>query len=162
MGALVRFGDFAMRETKFCPTCSTLKSTADFTRDRARPDGLNSQCKMCKRTVQRNWYARNKAHHIANVARRRRSAETEIIKRILKYLHCHPCVDCGETNPVLLEFDHVRGDKVNSVCNLISRGFGWNKIESEISKCEVRCCKCHRLKTAEQFGYRKLLLSSIT
>jgi hypothetical protein len=26
----------------------------------------------------------------------------------------------------------------------------------------VRCCRCHRLKTAKQFGYRKLLLSSAT
>jgi hypothetical protein len=149
-----------MQATKLCPTCSTLKSTADFSRDRARPDGLGSQCKECKRIVQKNWYSRNKARHVANVARHRRTAETEIIKRILQYLKRHPCVDCGETNPVLREFDHVRGVKVNSICNLISRGVGWGKIEAEINKCEVRCCRCHRLKTAEQFGYRKLLLSS--
>lgn len=150
-----------MQKTKLCPTCSTLKSIADFTHNRARPDGFNSQCKSCKRVVQRNWYAKNKARHVANVARRRRAAEATIIKRILQYLSCHPCIDCGEMNPVLLEFDHVRGNKVNSVCNLISRGCGWDKIEAEINKCEVRCCRCHRLKTAEQFGYRKLLLSSI-
>jgi hypothetical protein len=71
-------------------------------------------------------------------------------------------VDCGETNPVLLEFDHVRGSKLNSVCNLIRRGFSWEKIAAEISKCEVRCCRCHRLKTAKQFGYRKMLLASAT
>ena len=149
-----------MGETKFCPTCRSLKSAADFSLDKARPDGLNSQCKDCKRVVQRNWYVKNKARHIANVARRRRAAETELIRRILEYLRCHPCVDCGETNPVLLEFDHVRGRKLNSVCDLSRRGSGWAKIEAEISKCEVRCCRCHRLKTAKQFGYRKLLLSS--
>lgn len=149
-----------MRNTKHCPTCSTLKDVKNFNLDKARPDGLSSQCKECKRIVQRNWYARNKERHVANVARRRRAAETEIIKRILQYLTQHPCADCGETNPVLLEFDHVRGEKVNSVCNLISRGFGWDKIQAEINKCEVRCCRCHRLKTAKQFGYRKMLLSS--
>ncbi|PYT02835.1 MAG: hypothetical protein DMF65_05540, partial [Acidobacteria bacterium] len=105
-----------MKQTKFCPTCSTLKNVADFNGDRARPDGLQSQCRECKRLVQKNWYAKNKARHVANVARRRRAAEMEIIKRLLEYLHHHPCVDCGETNPVLLEFDHVRGRKLNSVC----------------------------------------------
>lgn len=148
-----------MPATKLCPTCSTVKRVSDFNLNRARPDGLNSQCKECKRAVQRNWYVRNKARHVRNVARRRRAAETQLIKRILRYLRFHPCVDCGETNPVLLDFDHVRGKKVNSVCNLISRGFGWSTIEAEIGKCEVRCCRCHRLKTAKQFGYRRLLLS---
>jgi len=151
-----------MRETKLCPTCSTLKRVSDFHLDKARPGGLSSQCKECKQVVQRNWYARNKTRHVANVARRRRAAETELIKRILEYLRSHPCADCGETNPVLLEFDHVRGEKLNSVCDLIRRGSGWPKIEAEINKCDVRCCRCHRLKTAKQFGYRKLLLSSAT
>lgn len=109
--------------------------------------------------MQRNWYAGNKARHVRNVARRRRAAETELIMRILRYLRGHPCVDCGETDPVLLDFDHVRGKKVNSVCNLISRGFGRGTIEAEIGKCEVRCRGCRRLKTAKQFGYRGMLLS---
>jgi hypothetical protein len=26
----------------------------------------------------------------------------------------------------------------------------------------VRCCRCHRLKTARQFGYRKIFLASAT
>jgi hypothetical protein len=151
-----------MQQTKFCPTCSTLKSAADFYLNKARADGLNSQCKECKRVVQKNWYIKNKARHVANVARRRRAAEAEIIKRLIAYFRSHPCVDCGETNPVLLEFDHVRGSKLNSVCNLIRRGFSWEKIAAEISKCEVRCCRCHRLKTAKQFGYRKMLLASAT
>jgi hypothetical protein len=151
-----------MRQTKRCPTCSTMKNVDCFNRDKARLDGLQSQCKECKRIVQQNWYANNKARHVANVSRRRRAAEVDIIKRLIKYLLQHPCVDCGETDPVLLEFDHVRGKKVNSVCNLIRQGFCWDKINSEIQKCEVRCCKCHRLKTAKQFGYRKMLLASTT
>ncbi len=146
-----------MQRSKFCPTCATLKSIAEFNRDKARSDGFQSQCKECKRVVQRNWYIKNKARHVANVARRRRAAECEIIGRLVGYLLQHPCIDCGETDPVLLEFDHVRGKKLNAVCNLVRLGFCWDKIAAEIQKCEVRCCRCHRLKTAKQFGYRKML-----
>ena len=149
-----------MRNYTLCPTCTPLTSVTEFHHDRARPDGFASQCRACKRAVQKRWYAKNKARHVTNVARRRRSAEADIIKRIIAHLREHPCVDCGETEPVLLEFDHVRGKKVNSVCNLIKRGSGWERIRTEMQKCDVRCCRCHRLKTAKQFGYRKLLLAT--
>lgn len=150
-----------MSQIKFCPTCSTEKSLTEFGNDKARRDGLQSQCRTCKSVTQNNWYQKNKSRHVANVMKRRRKAEAEIISSILDYLHRHPCVDCGENNPVVLEFDHVRGNKQNSICNLIRLGYAWPTVYAEIQKCEVRCCNCHRIKTAKQFGYRKLLLSSV-
>jgi hypothetical protein len=110
------------------------------------------------KATQCRWYKRNCDRHLAKVMRRRRAAETDIIKLILVYLHAHPCVDCGQGDPVKLEFDHVKGLKTDAICNLIKRGLSWATIYEEIQKCEVRCCNCHRRKTARQFGYRKLLL----
>ncbi len=149
-----------MQRIKHCPTCAVSKKIAEFGRDRSRLDGLQSQCRICKRIVQKNWYYKNKARHITNVARRRRSEETKTIRSILTYLRQHPCVDCGEDNPVVLEFDHVKGNKLDSVCNLIRHGCSWAKIYAEIQKCDVRCCNCHRRKTAKQYGYRKMLLAA--
>jgi hypothetical protein len=151
-----------MNATKFCRSCSTAKNVAEFGRHAARYDGLQSLCRPCKRAAQNKWYRNNKALHVANVNRRRREAEDGIIRSIIAYLREHPCVDCGEDNLVVLEFDHVRGRKIESVCNMIKQGYGWAKIFAEIQKCEVRCCKCHRIKTAKQFGYRKMLLASAT
>jgi hypothetical protein len=66
---------------------------------------------------------------------------------IWAYLIAHPCVDCGEADPVVLDFDHVRGEKSENLVRLIA-AHGRKKILDEIEKCEVRCANCHRRKTA--------------
>jgi hypothetical protein len=60
-------------------------------------------------------------------------------------------VDCGETDPVVLEFDHVR-DKLKDIGYMVTVGFSWSAIQLEIEKCEVRCANCHRRKTARVQG----------
>lgn len=72
---------------------------------------------------------------------------------VLEYLMTHPCVDCGESAPVVLEFDHVKGNKVSSISAMVSAGRAIAVIQAEISKCEVRCANCHRAKTVTQLGW---------
>lgn len=69
------------------------------------------------------------------------------------YLKFHPCVDCGESDPFILEFDHVSGLKKESISNLAKRRSSVKKIIDEIAKCEVRCANCHRRKTAKELGW---------
>ena len=61
------------------------------------------------------------------------------------------CIDCGETNPLLLDFDHLR-DKRANVSQLVQSGFSWATIAAEIDKCVVRCANCHARKTAREIG----------
>ncbi|HEY8731110.1 MAG TPA: hypothetical protein VIN69_03915 [Candidatus Limnocylindria bacterium] len=75
--------------------------------------------------------------------------------RLLAYLLEHPCVDCGEPNLVVLDFDHLR-DKRWSITYMVSGGFPWSTIETEIAKCQVRCANCHRIKTARERGFYDL------
>lgn len=74
---------------------------------------------------------------------------------VLAYLAAHPCVDCGESDPVVLEFDHVRGVKEFNISCAVQCGYGMHRINLEIAKCEIRCCNCHRRVTAKRGNWYK-------
>jgi hypothetical protein len=59
------------------------------------------------------------------------------------------CVDCGERDIVVLEFDHLR-DKRTNVTMLAWSEASLDRLRAEIDCCEVRCCNCHRRRTAAQ------------
>lgn len=61
-------------------------------------------------------------------------------------------------DPIVLEFDHVFGEKKYNLADLPSRYSSWETIQSEIQKCEVRCANCHRRITAKRAGNRRYLL----
>lgn len=63
-----------------------------------------------------------------------------------EYLLANPCVDCGASDPVVLQFDHLR-EKTRAVAQMINRCARWEGILAEIAKCEVRCGNCHRRAT---------------
>lgn len=82
-------------------------------------------------------------------------ARTKLKVRVLEYLIAHPCVDCSEGDPVVLTFDHVKGEKINGIAEMVNARKPWSIIEAEIEKCEVRCANCHVRKTANQLNYWK-------
>jgi hypothetical protein len=57
------------------------------------------------------------------------------------------CVDCGEADVCVLDFDHV-GEKTATVTHLVRREVGLQRLRDEIARCEVRCANCHRRRTA--------------
>jgi len=62
------------------------------------------------------------------------------------------CEDCGEPDPVVLDFDHV-GPKRASVIVLAFGGYGLRTLKLETASCEIRCANCHRRRTASIRGY---------
>ncbi len=66
----------------------------------------------------------------------------------------HPCVDCGESDPVVLEFDHIdRVTKRMDVSVMAQRGYPLATLEAEVAKCVVRCANDHRRKSVAELGW---------
>ena len=78
---------------------------------------------------------------------------------LLDYLRQHPCIVCGEPDPVVLDFHHV-GEKAAGVVQLAGRECALAVLEGEIAVCEVRCANCHRRHTiVEQRHFRNHLVT---
>ncbi len=59
-----------------------------------------------------------------------------------------PCTDCGQSyDPILMDWDHVRGQKIVPISNACHRKWSQEKILTEIAKCDLTCCWCHRRRT---------------
>jgi hypothetical protein len=67
-----------------------------------------------------------------------------------EYLREHPCAICGQDDPVVLDFDHLR-DKLREVTVIAMLG-GWADLLAELEKCRVLCANCHRRQTAGGAG----------
>ncbi len=66
-------------------------------------------------------------------------------KRELADMYLHGgCVDCGEKDVRVLDFDHVRGTKEFSISKGLRDRVSNVRLVQEIKKCEVRCANCHR------------------
>lgn len=63
------------------------------------------------------------------------------------------CVDCGTKEQIVLDLDHVRGQKVAAIGALVYGSL--DRLFAEIDKCETRCSNCHRRVTAERRQQKK-------
>jgi hypothetical protein len=58
-----------------------------------------------------------------------------------------PCADCGvHYPPYVLEFDHVRGVKVDDVSVMVANSCSPESLLGEIGKCDVVCANCHKTR----------------
>jgi hypothetical protein len=87
-------------------------------------------------------------HRIRTDQRRAASLNPKVLlfREWLKSFKDKPCLDCGQSfTSVAMDFDHVRGEKISG----ISQMWSWrrDKVLMEITKCELVCANCHRVRT---------------
>lgn len=139
-------------QTKRCTICAKILPLAEFNINRARKDGLQTHCRECNRKTSRAYYQRHLFKHRAVIKLRQQRIRSVVREHIWQYFASHPCVDCGEKDRLVLQFDHVRGQKIKDVSYLVSFGSSWDRIQAEIAKCDVRCANCHARRTALASG----------
>jgi hypothetical protein len=135
-------------QSRRCGKCGLERPLGDFNR---MGSGAQYWCRACFRD---DFRARGERHRAqSGASRQRRVAAAR--RFITAYLAEHPCVDCGEGDARVLDFDHL-ADKAELVSALVARGAPRARIEAEIAKCEVRCANCHRRVTARRAGWSRL------
>lgn len=138
-----------------CCMCKLFKPETDFAFRSLETAERQGHCRKCHAAYRRVHYLRTKDVYVRREVARMRRYRLENRARILEYLTTHPCVDCGESDPVVLDFDHrdpatKRGDVAR-----LAASKAWPQIVAEIAKCDVRCANCHRRRTARQFAWRR-------
>ena len=114
--------------------------------------------KKYHRDYSRKWYTENSSLTKERTYTRRKESVKLKQAKIVEYLKQHPCADCGEEDILVLQFDHVRGEKKYVLSVIICGGHSWNTVWNEILKCDVRCANCHIRKTAKDFKNYKTQL----
>jgi hypothetical protein len=147
-----------MREMRKCGRCGELKPIDDFAWRRKHKGQRDNMCAPCRSAYGREHYLANRRRYIDAEARRKRARAEVRTKYLIEFFRTHPCADCGESDPLVLEFDHLRDKRFEVTNQFASRN--WQEILDEIDKCEVVCANCHRRRTAQRRGSIRALLAS--
>jgi len=141
---------------KRCWACGETKPHSAFAFANRYLGTLQGHCRICHAGFRRAHYLANKADYVRRAMAQVRARLHENRHQMVRYFLAHPCVGCGETDPVVLEFDHRDpAKKVMAVTAMVVRR-RWASVLVEIDKCDVRCVNCHRRRTAQQFSWGKL------
>ena len=80
--------------------------------------------------------------------RQRRRAE---IRALIDGIKNVPCLDCGgKFDPCVMDFDHVDPSEKEMNIGVLARRCDTKRLMQEISKCEIVCANCHRLRTKQK------------
>lgn len=139
---------------RICTKCRLFKSLDYFGKPKiSRP---HSWCLNCRSLKAKEHYQKNTHYYKNRDKTKIRNSRAIMARRkfVLDILSLSKCKDCGERNPFVLQFDHVRGEKCFSISGGISKK-SLENLKQEISKCDIRCANCHILKTAKERNWYK-------
>lgn len=138
-----------------CAACHLERPAAFFSfADRIRGT-LNSYCRPCHAAYRHAHYLANRADYIRRAVAQTRGRREVNRREIVRFLGTHPCVDCGISNAIVLEFDHRDPEQKLMDVATMMLSKRWPRVLAEIEKCDVRCANCHRRRTARQFRWSK-------
>src|SRR5258705_6395474 len=139
-----------------CYMCGETKPEADFAFADMAKGTRQRHCRTCQAAYRRAHYLANRDEYIRREVARIAHYRVENRALLIAYLLAHPCVDCGRGDPVMLDFDHREPEQKKGNVTELAMHKPWRLVLVEIEKCDVRCANCHLMRTAQQFGWRKV------
>lgn len=128
---------------RLCSCCKENKDESEY--NNKRVGKLQPYCKECQRARARKQYADNKEHQLQSIQRGKKARQERAREYILE-LFKTGCVDCGITDPEVLEWDHL-SDKEHLISKLLKEGSSKERLDKELVKCDLVCANCHRKRT---------------
>jgi hypothetical protein len=117
---------------KTCTNCGEHKLNENFNKNLTMEDDKSTICRNCTATKRKQAVSRNR-HFVWG------------------YLLASPCIDCGEPDRIVLQFDHRDGvTKKGNLSDMVNKALSIQTLTDEIAKCDVRCANCHHRRTAKQ------------
>lgn len=127
-----------------CTRCLEDKPLTEFSVRNWRTGTRIRRCHACIAAASRAHYWKDPQAYVAKARRNRQ--KNRLRNRLNKstLLASQRCIDCGETDPVVLEFDHRDRELKSASVSRMAATKAWSTVLVEIAKCETRCVNCHR------------------
>jgi hypothetical protein len=143
--------------TRICGRCRCSLPIASFAWRRKARGQRDNYCRPCRAVYKQEHYVAHRQRYIAKAGRRKQTIALERAAYLVEFFSGHPCVDCGEADPLVLEFDHLGAKNFNIAKGLRDRQ--WQAVLDEIAKCDVVCANCHRRRTALRAGFARAVVA---
>jgi phage terminase large subunit len=129
--------------TRICGRCK-IEQPLDNFGVKTKKNGkvvLQPYCKNCNKAYHKEHYNRNKKVYLDKTKDYKKANQ----QRLLEYLRDKQCKDCGIKDYRVFEFDHLADKKAN--ISAVMKSWCWETLLTEIDKCDIVCCNCHRIRT---------------
>ena len=138
-------------EIKTCIKCNARKSLDSYHWKNKKKGIKFNTCGKCVNKYSKMHYKKN----IEKYKEKAREHNKRYIHRGRMFLRelkmSNACVECSESHPDILEFDHIEpNNKDTDVSYMSQHAYCLETIEKEIAKCVLLCANCHRKRTALQ------------
>lgn len=131
---------------------SSLPGTMQYckTEDCGRPHHAKGLCKREYDLTRGNSRGKWKPGEVQKArSSKNRSIQRAEKREYIKSLKDNkPCTDCRMTfRFYILHYDHTETNKIGNLSDAATAGWSFDKINKEISKCELVCANCHAERT---------------
>jgi len=145
-----------MSTYKICGLCNQNLLLSNFYKQKSNKTGYQHYCKICATNKIKIRYTTEKDHIVKQTIIANELIKDRNFAFVKRYLQIYgKCIDCGHKDIRVLEFDHIKGIKYKGVKHMCGATSSIQAIKNEIRKCEIRCCNCHRIKTASDLNWKR-------